>query len=90
MLSNILKVQMNMPCIYTQIPLQKYKHSIISHIITTAPSLSECHQLTAFCDANWGDQFGIAVEEGTPLELFKFSSLSGFLICRSGRPIAWK
>ena len=51
---------------------------------------SEFHQLTAYCDANWGGQFGSAVEDGTPLELFKFRSLSGFLICRSGGPIAWK
>ena len=44
----------------------------------------------AFCEANWGGQFSSAVEDGTPLELFKFRSLSGFLICRSGGPIACK
>ena len=43
-----------------------------------------------FCNKNWGGQFGSAVEDGTHLELFKFRSLSGFLICRSGGPIAWK
>ena len=44
------------------------------------PYLSEFHQLMAFCDANWGGQFGSTVEDCTPLELFKFRSLSGFLI----------
>ena len=44
----------------------------------------------AFCDAKWGGQFISAVEDGTPLKLFKFRSLSGFLIRRSGEPIAWK
>jgi hypothetical protein len=47
-------------------------------------------RLTGFTDACWGGQFGNAVPEGTPLELFKFRSLSGYLICRSGGPIAWK
>ena len=56
----------------------------------TYPSTSEFHQLTVYCDAKWGGQFGSAVEDVTPLGLFKFLSLSGFLICRSGGPIAWK
>ena len=56
----------------------------------TYHSLSELHQLTAFCDANWGGQFGSSAKDGTPLELFKFRSLSGFLIYCSGGPIASK
>jgi len=56
----------------------------------TPPSPGECHQLTAYSDACWGSQIGNSVPEGTPLELFKFRSLSGYLICRSGGPIAWK
>ena len=56
----------------------------------TPPSPSESHNLTAFTDACWGGQFGNAVVDGTPLELFKFRSLSGYVICRSGGPIAWK
>ena len=54
------------------------------------PSPSEFYQITAFCNDNWGGQFGSAVKDGNPLELFKFRSLSGFLICRSGGPIARK
>ena len=30
------------------------------------------------------------VEDGTPLALYKYQSLSGFLVCRCGGPIAWK
>jgi hypothetical protein len=56
----------------------------------TPPSPSECHNLTAYSDACWGSQIGNAVPDGTPVELFKFRSLSGFVICRSGGPIAWK
>ena len=55
-----------------------------------SPSQSECQQLTAFYNTNWGGQFGSVVKEGTLFELIKFRSLSVFFICRSGRPIAWK
>jgi hypothetical protein len=57
---------------------------------TPPPAPSDCPNLTAFSDACWGGQFGNAVEDGTPLEMFKFRSLSGFVICRAGGPIAWK
>jgi len=55
----------------------------------TPPSPSECHQLTAYSDACWGSQIGNSVPDGTEIELFKFRSLSGYLICMSGGPIAW-
>jgi hypothetical protein len=57
---------------------------------TPPPAPSDCPNLTAFSDACWGGQFGNAVDEGTPLDMFKFRSLSGFVICRAGGPIAWK
>ena len=66
------------------------RHDREAYTEATALAPSECHQLSAYCDGNWGGQFGSAVEDGTPLELFKFCSLSRFLICRSGGPIAWK
>eukprot|EP00984_Skeletonema_dohrnii_P036191 scaffold36890_cov316-Skeletonema_dohrnii-CCMP3373.AAC.1 len=47
-------------------------------------------QLTSFADACWGGQIGNALPDGTPIELFKFRSLSGFVICRTGGPIAWR
>ena len=30
------------------------------------------------------------MSDGTALEIFKYRSLSGFLVCRCGGPIAWK
>eukprot|EP00804_Cyclotella_cryptica_P002399 CCRYP_004096-RA/>CCRYP_004096-RA protein AED:0.22 eAED:0.22 QI:0/0/0/1/0/0/3/0/917 len=50
----------------------------------------DLQRLTSFSDACWGGQFGNAVSDGTPLELFKFRSISGYVICRSGGPISWK
>ena len=67
-----------------------HHHDKEAYSDATPPSPSECHELTAFSDACWGGQFGNAVENGTPLELFKFRSLSGYLICLSGGPIDWK
>eukprot|EP00804_Cyclotella_cryptica_P022103 CCRYP_011581-RA/>CCRYP_011581-RA protein AED:0.10 eAED:0.05 QI:0/0/0/1/0/0/6/0/1337 len=57
---------------------------------TPPPSPSDCYNLTGFSDACWGGQFGNAVTDGTPLAMFKYRSLSGFVICRAGGPIAWK
>ena len=42
-------------------------HDREAYTEATDPSPSECHQLTAYCDTNWGGQFGSAVEDGTPL-----------------------
>jgi hypothetical protein len=47
-------------------------------------------RLTSFADACWGAQFGNVLPEGTPIELFKFRSLSGYVICRTGGPVAWR
>ena len=44
----------------------------------------------AYCNTNWGGQFFSAVKDGTSLELFKFCSLTGFFIYRSGGPIVCK
>ena len=43
-----------------------------------------------FCDANWGSQIGDALPDGEEIELFKYRSMSGYLIMRCGGPIAWK
>ena len=67
-----------------------HHHDKEAYTDATPPSPSESHQLTAFSDACWGGQFGNVVPDGTPLELFKFRSLSGYVICRCGGPIAWK
>lgn len=56
----------------------------------TPPSPGDVQRLTSFSDACWGGQFGNSVPDGTPLELFKFRSISGYVICRTGGPISWK
>ena len=55
-----------------------------------APKSSNSHKLTTYSDACWGSQIGNAVKEGVYLPLFKFRSMSGAIIFRSGGPIAWK
>ena len=67
-----------------------HHHDKEAYSDATPPSVSECHQLTGFSDACWGSQIGNSVPDGTPLELFKFRSLSGFVICMSGGPVSWK
>jgi hypothetical protein len=65
-------------------------HDKEAYTDATSPSPGDVQRLTSFSDACWGGQFGNAVPDGTPLELFKFRSISGFVICRSGGPISWK
>eukprot|EP00956_Cyclotella_meneghiniana_P015762 scaffold24459_cov75-Cyclotella_meneghiniana.AAC.3 len=67
-----------------------HHHDKEAYTDATPPSPAECHQLTGFSDACWGGQFGNAVADGTPLELFKYRSLSGYIICCAGGPITWK
>jgi hypothetical protein len=65
-------------------------HDKEAYTDATPPSPGDVQRLTSFSDACWGGQFGNAVPDGTPLALFKFRSISGFVICRSGGPISWK
>ena len=48
------------------------------------------HLLSVYTDANFGSQLGNSVPDGSEIEMFKFRSMSGFLIMRCGGPIAWK
>lgn len=65
-------------------------HDKEAYTDATPPSPGDVQRLTCFSDACWGGQFGNAVPDGTPLELFKFRSISGYVISRSGGPISWK
>ena len=67
-----------------------HHHDKEAYSDATPPSPGDCHQLTAFSDACWGGQIGNAVPDGTPIELFKLCSMSGFIISRTGGPISWK
>jgi len=53
-----------------------------------ATSLPTGPELRVFCDSNWGSQIGDALKDGDEIELFKYHSVSGFLIMRCGGPIA--
>ena len=54
------------------------------------PKPDRRHLLTTYSDACWGSQIGNAVPHGVGVPLFKFRSMSGAIIFRSGGPIAWK
>jgi hypothetical protein len=76
-------------------PLHTYMsfpHSSDTEAYTDAlpPSPDSHHRLTTYSDACWGSQIGNAIREGIQLPLFKFRSMSGAIIFRSGGPITWK
>jgi hypothetical protein len=54
------------------------------------PRLRDHHRLTTYSDACWGSQIGNAIREGIHLPLFKFRSMSGAILFRSGSPLTWK
>jgi len=61
---------------------------VYSNALPPSPNLH--HHLSTYSDACWGSQLGNAVHEGIQLPLFKFRSMSGAVVMRSGGPIAWK
>jgi len=67
-----------------------FPHDAEAYHDATPPANDQMHLLTGYCDANYGSQVGNLVPDGTELELFKFRSMSGFIIMRCGGPIAWK
>jgi hypothetical protein len=54
------------------------------------PKHGNHHHLTTYSNAWWGSQIGNAIWEGIQLPLFKFRSMSGAIIFRSGGPLTWK
>ena len=54
------------------------------------PPKDKMHELSTYTDANWGSQIGNAIPDGEEIEMWKYRSLSGFLVMRCGGPIAWK
>lgn len=59
------------------------------HDASTVPH-DKPHLLSVYTDANFGSQLGNSVPDGTEVEMFKFRSISGYLIMRCGGPIAWR
>ena len=53
------------------------------------PSPSHQSPLTAYSNACWGSQIGLAIHDGTLLLLFKCRSMSGGITFCQGGPITW-
>ena len=66
-----------------------FHHDVEAYKDAMPPTAAEHDQLTAYSDACWGNQIGSSVPEGTELDIFKFHSMSGYVILRDGGPIAW-
>ena len=54
------------------------------------PCAGQHHRLTTYSDACWGSQIGNTIRDSIQLPLFKFCSMSGAIVFRSGGPITWK
>ena len=67
-----------------------FPHDAEAYNDATPPPTDQMHLMTGYSDANYGSQIGNSVPDGEEVELFKFRSMSGFLIMRCGGPIAWK
>ena len=79
----------------TQLPLHTFMSfppSSDTEAYTDAipPTPAQHHRLSTYSDACWGSQLGNAIRKGIQLPLFKFRSMSGAIVIRSGGPIAWK
>ena len=52
-------------------------------------SVSDFEHLSTYADVCWGSQVGNAVKRGTPMELFKFRSMSRAVVLRMSGPVMW-
>ena len=66
-----------------------FHHDMEAYKDAIPPTAAEHFQLTSYSDACWGTQFGTAIAPGQEVELFKYRSMSGFIVLRSGGPLAW-
>ena len=67
-----------------------FPHDAEAYHDATPPPTDQMHLLTGYSDANFGSTLGNSVPDGTQVEMFKYRSMSGFIIMRCGGPIAWK
>jgi hypothetical protein len=61
-----------------------------AYVDAVPPKPSNHHRLTTYSDACRGLQINKAIQAGIQLPLFKFRSMSGAILFRSGGPITWK
>ncbi len=67
-----------------------HKSDTEAYVDAIPPDTGSHHRLSTYSDACWGSQLGNAVQEGLQLPLFKFRSMSGIIVMRSGGLISWK
>ena len=67
-----------------------FPHDAEAYHDAAPPTTDNKHLLTGYSDACWGSQLGNSVPDGDEVELFKFRSMSGYLVMRCGGPISWK
>ncbi len=66
-----------------------FHHDVEAYNDAIPPTAAEQSELTAYSDACWGSQIGHTSSMGTKIEMFKLCSMSGYMVIRSGGPIAW-
>ena len=66
-----------------------FHHDNEAYTDALPPTAAEQHELTAYSAACWGRQLGGALPNGHEIEMFKFRSMSGFIVIRAGGPVAW-
>jgi hypothetical protein len=75
-------------------PMHSYIHFPLStdteaYTDALPPTKTNSSTLSSYSDACWGSQIGTAVADGTLLPLFKFRSMNGGIIFRTGGPLGW-
>jgi len=67
-----------------------FPHDKEAYSDAVTPAKEDMHELSTFTDACWGSQIGNSIPDGEEVDMWKFRSMSGFLVMRCGGPIAWK
>ena len=80
----------NAPQYTASIHALPHHHDKEAYHDATPPAPGDCVHLTGFRNTCWGVQFSNGIPDGIPLLLFKYRSISGFVIFRpgGGTPIA--
>ena len=66
-----------------------FHHDIEAYADALPPTAADHHELTSYSDACWGSQLGNLERTNDEIDMFKFRSMSGYIVFRAGGPIAW-
>lgn len=67
-----------------------FPHDSEAYSDSVKPPKNRMHELSTFTDACWGSQLGNIIPDGEEIDMWKFRSMSGYLVMRCGGPVAWK